>query len=198
MRSPEVTLVPSREGRAVAVGAGQSVSIVDVQGGQVADTWAFVAGEPREYVSAEHTRVATGTLFPVVGEAFVTNRRRPLLRLAEDRSPGLHDLLIAACSPERYVQLGVGGWHASCEENLLTAMADQGYPDVRVPSPINLFMNTPFLPDGRVRWLPAASSAGDSVVLQALLDCLVVVSACPQDIIGINVGPGPLRIEVRD
>ena len=61
-----------------------------------------------------------------------------------------------------------------------------------------MFMNTPFLPDGQVRWLPAASSAGDAVVLMALLDCLVVVSACPQDIIGINLRPGPLRIEVRD
>ena len=68
--------------------------------------------------------------------------------------------------------------------------------DVVVPAPINLFMNTPFLPDGQVRWLPTETAAGDAVVLRALLDCVVVVSACPQDVTGINASPGPLRLEI--
>jgi uncharacterized protein YcgI (DUF1989 family) len=194
---PVTVEIPARQGRAVRVGAGQRVTVVDVEGGQVADTWAFIADDVREYVSAEHTRVAVGGLFPVIGEAFVTNRRRPLLRLEEDRSPGLHDLLVAACSPERYAQLGVVGWHASCEENLLTAMDALGHPAVRVPCPINLFMNTPFLPDGRVRWLATETQPGDAVTLRALLDCIVVVSACPQDMTPINGHPGPLRITVE-
>ncbi len=195
---PVVTDVPARQGRAVRLRTGQSATVVDQAGGQVADVWAFVDGDPREHVSAEHTRVAVGRLFPEVGQDFVSNRRRPVLTLEEDRSPGLHDLLVAACSPERYVELGVSGWHASCEENLLQAMAGLGYDDVRVPSPVNLFMNTPFLPDGEVQWLPAQSTAGDAVVLRARLHCVLAVSACPQDVTGINVRPGPLRIEVRD
>ncbi|MCW2598683.1 MAG: Urea carboxylase-related aminomethyltransferase [Frankiales bacterium] len=190
--------VPAREGRAVGLRAGQTVTIVDVDGGQVADTWAYVDGAPREYASAEHTRVAVGKLFPDRGEDFVTNRRRPVLRLEADTSPGLHDLLIAACNAERYVQLGVEGWHASCEDNLRQAMGAYGVGDVVVPSPINLFMNTPFLPDGNVQWLPAQTAAGDAVVLRALLDCVVAVSACPQDVTGINRRPGPLRLEVGD
>lgn len=172
--------VPAREARAVELRAGQSLIVVDVAGGQVADTWAFVREDLREHLSAEHTRVAVGALFPAVGEDFVTDRRRPVLRLAEDRSPGLHDLLVAACDPARYAQLGVAGWHASCEENLRRVMAVRGVGSLSVPSPVNLFMNTPFLPDGRVRWLPAQTAPGDAVVLTALLDCLVVVSACPQ------------------
>jgi len=193
-----VTDVPAREGRAVRLRAGQRATVVDVAGGQVADVWAFVDGDPREHASAEHTRVAVGALFPEVGQDFVTQRRRPALTLEEDRSPGLHDLLVAACNPERYVQLGVSGWHASCEENLLRAMAALGHDDVPVPAPINLFMNTPFLPDGKVRWLPAQSRAGDAVVLRARLDCVLVVSACPQDVTGINVRPGPLQVQVSD
>jgi uncharacterized protein YcgI (DUF1989 family) len=186
--------IPAGHGRLVDVAAGQAVDIVDIAGGQVADVWAFVAGCEREYASAEHTRAALGKLFPEVGEEFVTNRRRPILRLEADSSPGLHDMLIAACDPHRYAQLGVEGWHASCEENLLTAMEERGMGDAGVPSPINLFMNTPFLPDGHVRWLPAQTAPGDAVSLRALLDCLVVVSACPQDVIGINPRPGPLRV----
>jgi uncharacterized protein YcgI (DUF1989 family) len=164
----------------------------------VADTWAFSRADVREYQSAEHTRVAVGKLFPDVGEDFVTNRRRPILRFEEDDTPGSHDMLCAACDPARYEQLGVEGWHASCQENLLTAMAAVGHEDVEVPQPINLFMNTPYLPDGRVQWLESEARPGDSVVLRALIDCYVAVSACPQDIVGINPVLGPITLEVLE
>ena len=146
--------------------------------------------------SAEHTRVAVGKLFPALGESFVTNRRRPILRYEADTSPGTHDMLVAACDPTRYELLGVTGWHASCQENLLTVMAEAGYPDVRVPQPINLFQNSPFLPDGTVTWLPTETRPGDSVTLRAEMDLWLVVSACPQDVTNLNAAPGPIRVEV--
>lgn len=188
--------VPARQARAVDLSAGQIVRVVDVGGGQVADTWAFVSGQEHEHASPEHTRPAVGRLFPDVGQDFVTNRRRPVLRLEADSSPGRHDMLVAACNPERYAQLGAPGWHASCEENLLTALAARGRSHARVPCPVNLFMNTPFLPDGQLQWLPTETAPGDAVTLRALLDCIVVVSACPQDLVGINRRPGALRLEL--
>ena len=111
-------LVPAREGRAVPLAAGERFRVIDVEGGQVCDLFAFSADDMWEYASAEHTRVALDRLFPGPGQSFVTNRRRPILRLEEDRSPGVHDMLCAACDPARYRQLGVHGWHASCQENL--------------------------------------------------------------------------------
>ena len=190
--------VPAREGRAVRVDAGRRVRVLDPRGGQVADTWAFVVADPGEYHSAEHTRVAVSRLFPRVGEAFVTNRRRPILVLEEDRSPGRHDMLLAACDPTRYALHGVVGHHASCQDNLRRAMADVGVPDVEVPQPINLFMNTPVVDaEGTIGWFPAETAPGDHVVLRAELDLHLVVSACPQDQSGINAGgPGPLAIEL--
>jgi len=161
--------VPAREGRGVRVAAGQSFRVIDVDGGQVADTFAFRADDISEYHSAEHTRAYVSRLFPRVGEHFVTNHRRRILRLEEDLTPGIHDMLCAACDPERYTGLGVEGWHASCQENLQRAMAELGHPDV---------------------------GAGDSVTLRAEIDCLVVVSACPQDIVPIN-GNHPTRIAIE-
>ncbi|MEI7761224.1 MAG: urea carboxylase-associated family protein [Thermoleophilia bacterium] len=114
-------VVPAREGRAFMVTAGQTVTVVDIEGQQVADLFCFGANDPCEYLSAEHTRVALGRLFPHVGQRFESNRHRAILTLVADDSPGVHDMLCAACTPERYQLLGAEGWHASCEENLRSA-----------------------------------------------------------------------------
>ncbi|MDX6591102.1 MAG: uncharacterized protein QOJ13_298 [Gaiellales bacterium] len=189
--------VPAREGRGVRVPAGSRFRVIDPEGGQVGDLFAFCADDVSEYASAEHTRAHNSRLFPVVGESFVTNRRRPILRLVADDSPGIHDLLCAACDPSRYEGLGVEGWHASCQENLRAAMAEHGHGDVEVPQPINLFMNIPVRPDGTLGWEPAQTKAGDSVTFEAEVDVVVVLSACPQDLVPINRGePGPLEIEL--
>ena len=191
--------IPAREGRAVRVEMGQRFRVIDVEGGQVADTWAFVADDPGEHHSAQHTRAYVDRLFPRPGQQFVTNRRRPILTLEEDNTPGIHDMLIAACDPARYEGLGVEGWHGSCEENLhraLEALAVQPIPRF-APQPINLFMNTPARPDATIEWLPAETKAGDHVVLRAELDVIVAVSACPQDIVAINQRrPSPIEIEL--
>ena len=197
MGSTEI-IVPAREGRAIRVPLGARIEVVDLAGGQVVDTWAFSSGDLSEFHSAEHTRVGIGKLFPALGEDFVTNRRRPILRFEADSSPGLHDMLIAACDRTRYEQLGVTGWHASCQENLVSVMAAEGFSDIRVPQPINLFMNTPVLPDGVVQWLATQTRAGDRVTLRALMDIWFVVSACPQDITGINNTPGLISVIVTD
>jgi uncharacterized protein YcgI (DUF1989 family) len=189
--------VPAREGRGVRVAAGQRFRVIDVEGGQVADTFAFRADDVSEYHSAEHTRVHVSRLFPRPGEHFVSNRRRPILLLEEDATPGIHDMLCAACDPERYTGLGVDGWHASCRENLERAMAELGVDRIEIPQPINLFMNIPVGTDGALGWEPAPTRAGDSVTLRAEMDCFVVVSACPQDIVPINdKDPTPIAIEL--
>jgi uncharacterized protein len=189
--------VPAREGRAVRVPGGSAVRVTDVEGAQVADSWAFCVDDPIEHLSAQHTRAYNSRLFPRVGEPFVTNRRRPILVLERDDSPGVHDMLIAACDPARYAGLGVEGWHASCEENLQKALAKFGIERHTAPQPVNLFMNIPVNPDSTIRWEPAPTEAGDSVTLRAELDCIFAVSSCPQDIVGINAGePTPILIEI--
>jgi uncharacterized protein YcgI (DUF1989 family) len=109
----ETVRVPAGEGRAVAVGAGQSFRVVDVSGGQVGDLFAFTATDPAEFASAEHTRLAIAKLFPRPGDPVLTNRRRPILIAAEDTSPGRHDMLYAACDPARYALLGGTASHRS-------------------------------------------------------------------------------------
>jgi uncharacterized protein len=179
------TLVPAGGGRAVWVRRGELVRVIDVEGGQVGDVFAFAAEDPGEYLSASHTRTSTGRLFPRIGEQFMTNRRHPILTLLADTSPGVHDMLIAACDPARYRTMGVAE-HASCANNLRNALAHIGVSSDVVPQPVNLFMNIPVDAEGDLRWLPAVSRPGDAVTFAATIDCAVVVSACPMDLNSIN------------
>jgi len=178
-------LVPAREARAVRVAAGDRFRIVDIEGQQVVDLFAFVADDVPEYASAEHTRIWVNRLFPRIGEEFVTNRRRPILLFERDNSPGVHDMLCAACDPIRYQLLGAEE-HASCQQNLMGAMAELGHDGIEIPQPINLFMSVGVEPDGSLTWGPAPTKAGDDVVFRARIDAIVVASACPQDLNDIN------------
>ncbi|TQS26847.1 DUF1989 domain-containing protein [Microbispora sp. KK1-11] len=193
----ERTVVPAREARAVRVPQGRRVSVVDLEGGQVGDVFAFAADDVTEHLSASHTRSSTNRLFPAVGERFVTDRRRPILTLVSDTSPGRHDMLIAACDPERYAALGAQPSHASCAGNLHQALASMGLAVPFTPQPVNVFMRIPVDEEGRLDWLPAVSRPGDAITFQAVMDCVLVVSACPQDLVAINGGvPTSLAIDV--
>jgi uncharacterized protein YcgI (DUF1989 family) len=179
------TVVPAGGGRAVWVRRGEHLRVIDIEGGQVGDLFAFAAADPGEYLSASHTRTSMSRLFPRVGEQFMTNRRRPILTLLADTSPGVHDMLIAACDPARYRTLGAGE-HASCAENLRNALVHIGVASDVVPQPVNLFMNIPVGAQGDLTWLAAVSRPGDAVTFAAEMDCAVVVSACPMDLNSIN------------
>ena len=199
MQITETIHVGAREGRAVEVAAGGLFRVVDSEGGQVADMFAFNAADVGEHHSAMHTRAAVDRLFPQPGEAFVSNRRRPMFTLERDDTPAVHDMLIAPCDPERYQGLGVDGWHASCRENLELAMHGLGHDGICVPASINLFMNIPVSDGGSLGWEPAPTQAGDSITFRAVMDCIVVVSACPQDIVPINsCNPTAVAIELLE
>jgi len=178
--------VPARRGRAVRLKAGQAIRIVNTHGQQVVDTWAFNADDLSEYLSMPHLHAALGGIFPGRGDALVTNRRRPILILEEDTSPGRHDTVIAACDTHRYAALGCRDYHDNCTDNLHAALLALGLRVPDCPAPLNLWMNIPVAPDGRIDWGEPLSKPGDHVVLRAELDCIVVMSCCPQDMIPIN------------
>lgn len=183
----ELTLT-ARTGRAVPLPAGSRLRVVNRHGGQVVDMWAVNAEDPAEWLSMEHTRTSLSRLVPAVGDALYSLRRRPMLTLVQDTSPGVHDTLLAACDAERYRQLGAEPGHANCAENLRRAAAEHGIEVTRTPSPLNLFMNIPWDETGQLAFHPSPARAGDEVILEATMPCIVVLSACPMDLNPINAG----------
>lgn len=167
------------------------------------------------HLSMSHTRASTCHLSPLVGDVLTTTRREPILRLEEDTSGGVHDTLIAACDIYRYRELAGKSeedepeyYHDSCADNLIKGLIkDSGLEsedvpgDFATPQPLNLFMNIPVHPkkegaEVKTDVSPSAgaelsferpvSTAGSGVKLKALRGCVVVMSACPQDMLEIN------------
>ncbi|MCC7427787.1 MAG: urea carboxylase-associated family protein [Alphaproteobacteria bacterium] len=192
--------IPARAGKAARVKAGGAIRLINTLGSQVVDTWAFNAADTSEFMSMEHTRVMLGRVSPRKGDKLFSNRRRPMLVLEEDTSPGVHDTLRAACDPERYRLLGFSS-HASCAENLTTALAELGLTAPHNPCPLNMFENCPVGEDGALIVVPPPVTAGQYVVLRALIDTVVVFSSCPMDVFptnGPDCTPKPIAYEILE
>src|SRR3546814_20646252 len=114
--------IPAGTGKAFEVPAGNLVEIIAAEGPQVADTWAFALPGLDEFVSTEHTRSCLDRLSPRVGDAFYSNRRRPMLTVVADTSHGNHDLLLSACDVDRYRLLGPPGYNANSVDHLHPAL----------------------------------------------------------------------------
>jgi hypothetical protein len=178
--------IPARKGQAAVVGKGQKVKIINTHGAQVIDTWAFARYDLLEWMSMEHTRPTLQKMIPAVGDHLYTNRRRPIMTLIEDTTPGIHDTLMAACDNYRYQLLGCTAYHDNCTDNLAAALKTLGLTALQTPSPLNLFMNIPWTAEGQLSWGTPVSKPGDYVILAAAMDLVIVFSACPQDILPIN------------
>lgn len=177
---------------------------------------ANAAASAPEYMSMCHCRASLLKITPAVGDVLVSQKRAPMLRFAEDTSPGVHDTLIAACDRWRYSELGVEGYHESCTDNFWDAIYElftsptsglnqeekeslrtlQERLGGKVPDPFNLFMNIPITQEGTgakrgVSFEEPQTKEGDFVVLEALRDVMIVMSACPQDVLTIN-GKNPV------
>jgi uncharacterized protein len=193
--------IPARKGKAARMCKGQTVKVVNTRGQQVVDTWGFNAGDLREFMSMEHSRVSIGGIIPKLGSVFVTNKRRPILTVVEDTSGGIHDTLIAACDRYRYELLGCAGYHDNCTDNLAAGLAELGLAAPETPSPLNLFMNIPVIDGNAIEFRPSVSTPGSYIAMRAEMDCVLAFSACPQDVIPINgtaLRPTEAHFEILD
>ncbi|HZV75545.1 MAG TPA: urea carboxylase-associated family protein [Conexibacter sp.] len=180
-------IVPAREARFVTVRAGQLLEVVDLEGRQVGDLVAYRSEDPGECFSPAHTCTCLMKLIPAVGDALWSNRRTELMRVVLD-DVGRHDFVVPCCDRARYeVGLGVPD-HDGCLEQLQRALADFGGGgwDLRSELAANIFMNNAFLPDGRIETSAPEHGPGARWRVEVLVDLVVGLSACPQDLTPVN------------
>jgi len=192
-------IIPAGTGKAIKLSAGQHAR---VGGSQVADMFAFALPTLDEVLSTAHTRSCALCLSPKPGDAFYSNQRRVMITFVEDTSPGVHDLLLSACDQARYTLLGHSAPHANCNDNVLSALLAGGWslpPGASVPNPVNLFEHVAISPDGSVEIRAPLANKGDAVTLRAEIDLVLVISACPMDIMptnGDDLMPKPVSLEL--
>ena len=182
-------IIPAGSGKAIEMVAGQTARIGLPDGSQVADMFAFALPSLTEVLSTAHTRSCALRLCPQPGEAFYSNQRRAMLTLVEDTSPGVHDLLLSACDQARYTLLGYPEPHANCNDNVVNALEEGGWSlpaGSIVPHPVNLFEHVAIAADGGVEIRAPLAKKGDAVTVRAEIDLVLVISACPMDIMPTN------------
>ena len=194
----EFTILGASHG-SLKLASGDSFRIVNTEGSQVVDLWAFNQSDHSEHLSTEHTRSCLQKLIPQIGDTLYSSQRRPILSISADTSGGIHDMLLSACDKERYELLGHKGYHKNCADNLRAAMAEHGINQTEIPSPFNIFENVKIGTNGALSIEPPVVAAGQSITLEAEQDIIVVMSCCPMDIALTN-GPDlrskPVQVQI--
>ncbi|WP_027061594.1 DUF1989 domain-containing protein [Mesorhizobium loti] len=187
MPEPRRIVVPPQSGRSIRVSRGDLVRIIDPQGQQVADLWAFATADQLDWLSTSQTRDITERLFPGIGDHFYSAAAKPMLTLVENASPGPHDMLYPACDSALYERAGFPN-HPNCRDNLMQALASEGILLPFAPDPVDLFQNSLPQPDGRLVVEASINPPGGNVTLRAEQDLLLVVTACSVDYYPTNGG----------
>jgi uncharacterized protein YcgI (DUF1989 family) len=188
--------IPAASGRAFEARAGDYITVVDLEGQQIADFVALNAADHHESLSTCYTRSMLSRIYVREGDLLYTPHRRPILEIAED-AVGCHDTLFPACDGPYYeMRFGLAG-HRNCLDNLSAALEPYGVERWQIPQPFNIFQNTRVDPQGQFVAQPALSRAGDRIVLRALMDLVGAVSACAQDQTPVNgYRPTPLVLRI--
>ncbi len=177
--------IPARQAVSIELRKDQHCRIVNTEGGQVVDTWAFNAANLDEYLSMEHSRSAIYRLLFKPGDKLVSNLFNPLLSIIEDTSPGYHDTLHAACSAGSNRFFGADAT-PNCQDNLGRQMKTRGISLSHVPCPWNLFEHALVDTSLALHDEPSTAQPGDYIELKAEMSIILVCSACPSTVGHIN------------
>lgn len=172
-------VIPARSGVAFTLKAGETLTVVDPEGEQVADLVAFSNHDVREAISSGRTFDYASRIYLTTGDPLYSNRSNVMLRIVED-TVGRHDFLLTPCSREMFrIIYGDTNPHQGCFGNLASALEPYGVLPDSIPTAFNCFMNVPVDgTTGAIRVLPPLSRAGDSISFLAEMDLLIGLTAC--------------------
>lgn len=160
--------------------AGEVLTVIDPNGGQVSDLFCFAAGDHDEWLSSGRTIDFANTIFLTTGHTLYSNRSTPMLTVVEDTC-GRHDFLLTPCSQQTFDLLYPefeGAYHPSCLENLVTGLQEFGVTSDMVSTTLNIFMNVWPEPSGELHIDPPTSVAGSRFSVRAEMDLHVGLTAC--------------------
>ncbi|NML05432.1 urea carboxylase-associated family protein [Sphingomonas sp. G-3-2-10] len=171
--------IPERSGTAFRLARGETLTVIDPRGEQVADLLAFNADDVDEAISSGRTLDYASRIYLTTGDKLWSNRSNVMLEIIEDRV-GRHDFLLTPCSADTFRLLYKDlPPHRGCFGNLAAALEPYGIGPDRIPTAFNCFMNVPVDGEtGELKVLPPISKAGDHIKLRAEMDLIIGLTAC--------------------
>ena len=180
------TRIPPQSGAGFRLRKGEVLRVIDPDGEQVSDLFAFRDGEPACSLSSGRSIDYASKIYLTTGDTLWSNDSRPMFTLLHD-DVGRHDFLLTPCSQEMFeILYQHRGHHPSCFENLCHAFAPFGIAPERISTTFNIFMRVDVAPDGAVAVKPPLSKAGDRLELRAEMDLVCALTACSAE--GSNNG----------
>ncbi|GHD22354.1 DUF1989 domain-containing protein [Tianweitania populi] len=190
-------VIPPRSGDAFEMKAGQTLTVIDALGAQVADLLAINAADKREMLSSGRTLDYAERIYLTTGDKLYSNRSNVMLEIVED-DVGRHDFLLTPCSEATFrMCYDNEPPHRGCLGNLAAALQPYGIEEDAIPIAFNCFMNVPVDGEtGKLKVLPPLSKAGDRIVFVARMDLIIGLTACSAP--ASNGGSfKPIHYEVR-
>lgn len=189
--------IPKQSGRGVIMERGQRLKIINPRGKQIGDLFAFAGHSPDEFIAPSYTMTWNRNVYLKTGMPMISNYSNPLLFLEEDTS-GRNDLFYPACSggqkPGRLASI------PNCRDNMTAALRAINFPVPPHPEivhPHNIFQNSPVIDlDGRIEVREPDAKPGDYVIIRALENVVIVVTACSSPGIANAREPKELLLEV--
>lgn len=173
-------IIEPKSARSAIVKRGQMVRIEDLDGTQVGDFVCFNAADHRERLSQAKTRVRNWSVRISVGAQLISNRDNSMFTIVED-TVGVHNIIFSGCHTYAFQNILKVDDRKGCLEHLAAALKPHGLTQDDVPDPLNVFMNAGTNEDGTLYVAKTPSRKGDYLLLRAEMDCLVAMSACPDD-----------------
>jgi uncharacterized protein YcgI (DUF1989 family) len=195
-------VIPAREARAIVVERGQVLRIHQITGGQVGDCVFFNAHDHREMFHvgqswAINVILGTGTSKSFKHFYSKPPRENVMLTVVDDTVRDHWGNMGGRCSSRLYQLRDRLAEHRSCQENLTEALAPYGIVGDDIVDVFNVFMAVDLDADGGFRIRPTAVGKDDYIDLQAEMDVLAAVSACPADTSPTNGGrSNPLGLKI--
>ncbi len=189
--------IPKCEGRSFEIRKGQTLRIIQVEGSQGADMIAFNHDDLRESLSAWLTRHLSGNFTratKIYSKLPAGNVMFSVLTDLQDQfwlTPGRCNILTYQ------LKYGVKEYHKNCQDILAKCIEPYGMTQWDVPEVLNMFTKGVLHRDGSYQLGEPQVKKGDCIELLAEMDCLVAISACPDELGAYNgYAPKPLKIQI--
>lgn len=155
------------------VSANQLIQIIDLAGQQVAGFVAFGGESRAERLSSSTTMTQNASIVLKSGDKLYGTERTALFEVMDD-TVGRHDLITGPLPPPE--NTGSSNVQPTSRDSLKAAANEAGLDGADVSDPINWFKHVIIKQRGELEVKESFSERGDTVVLRALTDGVVLVS----------------------